>query len=381
MDTITLSKEIISKITEEQVLSIMKDLGAIPFRIKPKEIWFQTICHGGDSHKLCYFREGKDFYCYTNCGKMSLFKLVSNVKGIPFYKSVYYVAKYTNVSTRKIGFRTEQFNLCSKEIAQMEAIQEYKNKKRNKNNKPFNPTPIPVLHTNIMNFFEEVYYLGWIREGITIESMEKFGIKWYEQRKHIIIPHLNYNGDLVGIRRRTLNEEEIEHAKYMPETIENITYAHALGLNWYGLYQNKEAIQRSKTAIITEGEKSVLLSDSYFGKDSIAIATCGFSVSNWQCDMLEKLGVQKIYLAFDKDFDSLEFEDDFGNYKNQDSKDFKEYLRYYNKILKTGEKLSSFAKVEVLWDRQNLLKLKDSPFDKGKEVLGQLMKTAIPIIL
>ena len=211
--------------------------------------------------------------------------------------------------------------------------------------------------------------------------MEKFGIKWYEQRKHIIIPHLNYNGDLVGIRRRTLNEEEIEYAKYMPETIENITYAHALGLNWYGLYQNKEAIQRSKTAIITEGEKSVLLSDSYFGKDSIAIATCGFSVSNWQCDILEKLGVQKIYLAFDKDFDSLKFEDDYGNYINQKDKDFKEYLRYYNKILKTGEKLSSFAKVEVLWDRQNLLELKDSPFDKGKKVLGQMLKTAIPIIL
>ena len=381
MDTITLSKEIISKITEEQVLSVMKDLGVVPFRIKAKEIWFETICHGGDSHKLCYFREGKDFYCYTNCGKMSLFKLVSNVKGIPFYKSVYYVAKYANVTTRKAGFRTEQFNLCSKEIAQIQAIQEYKNKKRNKDKKPFNPTPIPVLYTNIMNFFEEVYYLGWIREGITIESMEKFGIKWYEQRKHIIIPHLNYNGDLVGIRRRTLNEEEIEYAKYMPETIENITYAHALGLNWYGLYQNKEAIQRSKTVIITEGEKSVLLSDSYFGKDSIAIATCGFSVSNWQCDMLEKLGVQKIYLAFDKDFDSLKFEDDYGNYINQKDKDFKEYLRYYNKILKTGEKLSGFAKVEVLWDRQNLLELKDSPFDKGKEVLGQMLKTAIPIIL
>lgn len=381
MDTITLSKEIISKITEEQVLSVMKDLGVVPFRIKAKEIWFETICHGGDSHKLCYFREGKDFYCYTNCGKMSLFKLVSNVKGIPFYKSVYYVAKYANVTTRKTGFRTEQFNLCSKEIAQIQAIQEYKNKKRNKDKKPFNPTPIPVLYTNIMNFFEEVYYLGWIREGIAIESMEKFGIKWYEQRKHIIIPHLNYNGDLVGIRRRTLNEEEIEYAKYMPETIENITYAHALGLNWYGLYQNKEAIQRSKTVIITEGEKSVLLSDSYFGKDSIAIATCGFSVSNWQCDMLEKLGVQKIYLAFDKDFDSLKFEDDYGNYINQKDKDFKEYLRYYNKILKTGEKLSGFAKVEVLWDRQNLLELKDSPFDKGKEVLGQMLKTAIPIIL
>ena len=84
MDTISLSKKIIGQITEEQILAIMKELGATPFRIKPKEIWFQTICHGGDSHKLCYFREGKDFYCYTNCGKMNLFRLIANVKSCLF---------------------------------------------------------------------------------------------------------------------------------------------------------------------------------------------------------------------------------------------------------------------------------------------------------
>ena len=380
MDTISLSKKIIEQITEEQILAIMKELGATPFRIKPKEIWFQTICHGGDSHKLCYFRDGKDFYCYTNCGKMNFFRLIANVKSVPFYKAVYFVAQRLNINNRK-GFTSNQFTLCSKEIAQLEAVQEYKKKKKAGRGNTFNPTPVPVLQTNIMDFFEDVYYLGWIREGISIETMRKFNIKWYEKRKHIIIPHVNIKGDLVGIRRRTLNEEEVEYAKYMPETIQNTTYAHALGLNLYGLYQNKETIKKSKAAILTEGEKSVLLSDTYFGEDSITVATCGFAISNWQRDMLESLGVKKIYLAYDKDFNPLDFEDEFGNYKQQGTEQFEEYQKYCNKILKIGEKLSTFAKVEVLWDRQNLLNLKDSPFDQGKDVLYKLLKDTLPIIL
>ena len=73
--------------------------------------------------------------------------------------------------------------------------------------------------------------------------------------------------------------------------------------------------------------------------------------------MLESLGVKKIYLAYDKDFNPLDFEDEFGNYKQQGTEQFEEYQKYCNKILKIGEKLSTFAKVEVLWDRQNLLNL------------------------
>ena len=38
----------------------------------------RTICHGGDSHKLCYFTKSKDFYCYTNCGRMPFFEFIKN---------------------------------------------------------------------------------------------------------------------------------------------------------------------------------------------------------------------------------------------------------------------------------------------------------------
>ena len=44
----------------------------------------------------------------------------------------------------------------------------------------------------------------------------------------------------------------------MPEFLEGRSYEHPLGLNLYGLYQNKNAIQKQRKAIIVEGEKSLI---------------------------------------------------------------------------------------------------------------------------
>ena len=47
--------------------------------------------------------------------------------------------------------------------------------------------------------------------------MQVFGIRWYELEKHIIIPHYNINGELVGIRRRSLQEKD-KNNKYIVHT-------------------------------------------------------------------------------------------------------------------------------------------------------------------
>ena len=160
-------------------------------------------------------------------------------------------------------------------------------------------------NANILNYFnDKIFYGGWIDEGISIETMQKFGIRWYEYEKHIIIPHFNIDGKLVGIRRRSLKPEDSKN-KYMPEFLDGEYFEHPLGLNLYGIYENQETIKKKKKAIIVEGEKSVLLSDSYYGNNSITVATCGFHVSDWQLQQLLKLGVKEIYLGFDKDFDIL----------------------------------------------------------------------------
>lgn len=360
------TQKILELITEEQILQIISEYGANPVKIKPNEIWFRTICHGGNSHKLCYFRNSKEFYCYTNCGKMNLFTFIMNIKDISFGEAVNFLKRKIGISSR-VGFQESSED--------KEGALYYLKKKRMKQttiNKDFNMTPIPTINDTILNYFEDIYYKGWIDEGITIPSMQKHNIKWYGLEKHIIIPHYNINGELVGIRRRTLQEQELrEGNKYMPETIQGIQYAHSLNMNLYGLDKNKKTIQLDKRVIITESEKSVLLSDSYYDNQSITVATCGFNISSWHKEVLMKLGVREIILAFDKDFDPLEFNKEN---INKESLEYKKYIRFCERLTKFSNLFHNQCKVSVLWDERNLLDIKDSPFDKGKQVFEELFK-------
>lgn len=352
---------IIENITEEQILDIMSDFGANPRVTKTKEIWFNTICHGGDSNKLCYFRDSKEFNCYTNCGKMNIFGLVMHVKNCTFYESIVFVGSKMGIGSRN-GFITKS-NGSKQELNKLD---KYINLRKHKE-KPLEH--LKKIKDYILKYFEnDVFYSGWIEEGISIESMEKYNIMWYELEKHIIIPHYNINNELIGIRRRSLQEKDKKN-KYMPEIIQGIEYGHSLGMNLFGLNINKDAIKKYKKVVIVESEKSVLLSDTYYGENSFVVATCGFNISNWQRDILLSLGIEEVILGFDKDFEIVNYED-----LEEDSQELLKYKRYVKRIYNLAYKFVPYCRTYVLWDNTNMLDKKDSPFDKGKEVLEILMK-------
>jgi hypothetical protein len=358
---------LIERITDTHVVNILKRFGAVPCRaVREKEIWFQTICHGGNSHKLCYYRESKSFYCYTNCGQMTLFNLVMKLKNCTFSESIKFVASEIGISNRQ-GFS----NRYNNQTLELNKIDKYIKLRR------FKKTVIENLvkiETNILDYFEDnVFYSGWIFEGISIETMILFGIRWYELEKHIIIPHHNSLGELIGIRRRSLQEKDIRN-KYMPEIIEGIQYNHSLNINLYGLYQHLNAIKKFKKIVIVESEKSVMLAHEYYGKDTFVVATCGFNISNWHRDMILSLGVEEVILGFDKDFELLDYEK-----HDENSAEYKKYQRYINRIYSLAHKFTAFCRTYVLWDTANLLERKDSPFDRGKDVLETLMKNKIEI--
>ena len=376
--------ELLKSVTTDVVINIMQENGSPVYyrtidRGSGQEcLWFRTICHGGDSHKLCYFTESKDFYCYTSCGRMPFFdfiKRLRNAKDSEFYsKVITYVAQKVGIKLRKErqGFDKDNDSVkeTKMEISEMESILEDRERRKNRIEHEITTFFNPV----ILNFFEDnVYYTGWVEDGISDHTMKKFGIRWWEPEKHIIIPHFNIDGKLVGIRRRSLKPEDSKR-KYMPEYLNGVLYDHPLGLNLYGLYENKEAIKRNKRAIIVEGEKSVLLSDTFYGKDSCTVATCGFNVSEWQLKMLLKLNVEEIYLGFDKDYDMSKEE----KYKKNELV-WKNYLRYKERLYTLGQRMSPFCKVFLLRDMDNILGIKDSPFDRGKEIFEELMRKKKPI--
>lgn len=379
--------ELLKLVTPAIVIEIMDENGA-PLNHTSTDgstgqrlLWFKTICHGGSKPKLCYFTKSKNFFCYTSCGAMSFFeciKRIRNVKDSDFYKDVVlYVANKLGVkqiSEKGFGtYRKDDRNDLRflEDKGSRTDWSAFQDKVKNQNDNISNPI---IPDETILDYFENKIYDGWLAEGISEKSMRKYGIRWYEYQKHIIIPHRNENGDLIGIRRRSLKPEDANN-KYMPEFIEGKDYGHSLGLNLYGLWENKEAIQRQGQAIIVEGEKSVLLSDTYFGRDSIAVATCGFSVSNRQANLLGNLNIGKVYLGFDKDFDEFNPKLVKGyNSVPATKRDFEMYLSKINSIAAKLEGMG-FA-VYIIKDREGDLGIKDSPFDKGKDICRKLIINA-----
>lgn len=217
--------------------------------------------------KLYYYKSNKLFHCYTGCGEsfniIGLFKKRYELLGINynFYKDI--VLKLTdsqNLITKPTFFQPyesdfEKYNYSKTKVT------------------------LPKLKPHLLNIYNFFSVPEWIADGIDEETMKTFNIRYDIKNNRIIIPHYDIQGNLIGIRGRALNEEDIELGKYRPVEIEGKIYKHPLGYNLYGLNLVKENISRYKVALIAEGEKSVLQYNTMYGFErNICVAACGSSI-------------------------------------------------------------------------------------------------------
>ena len=370
-------RDLLPRITEDVIIDMLTEYGSPVYgdgetSEGQRYLIFRTVCHQGSSHKLYYYTETKTFHCYTNCGTMTVFDFVSKMNGFgedEFYRSVQYVAD-------KVGYQPPAFQTgfnAADEISvrkindiirDMEGLE-------NKKGRFERPEITKFYDRALLNKFDKnTFYQGWLDEGMSYQTLHKYEICYYWDKQHIIIPHVNIKNDLVGIRRRSLDLKDINN-KYMPEYINGMFCDHPLGLNLYGLYQNQKEIARRKTAIIFEGEKSVLLSDTYFEDRSIAVATCGFNISDWQINALAKLGVDTVYIAFDKDFDITK-----ESLYSRNAEIYGNYQAYRRRLRNLVDKMLPLFTVKVILDSKKLLEEKDSPIDRGKDNFLQLVQSA-----
>lgn len=348
-------KELKESLSNEDIISLLTALGADRYNDKDSHIIFPTICHNVDpssaSMKLYYYKEDKLFHCYTGCGESfdiyGLFKKWYAVRGIENYS-------FKELIYDKIVDRTNFVD--SGEDAYISKKEKYGVKKLRNLQKPF--------LDEVLEVFDKRYPEEWLAEGISKEAMDKFNILFSMSRNQIIIPHYDINERLVGIRGRLLNEEEARlYGKYMPVFIEDTVYKHRLMFNLYGINKNKEAIKRKRAAIIFESEKSVLKYESMFDTN-ISVAVCGSSISKPQIDLLVGLGVENIVVAFDKEYEQL------GTKKAEE---------YFMKLMRLCEKYKQHMNISFMYDRESLLKEKDSPIDLGKKVFLRLLEKRVEV--
>lgn len=344
-------KGIIDGLRDEDITKLMYELGADRHKETSNEIIFPTICHNTNSEeasmKLYYYKDTHLFYCYTNCEKLSIFKFLEEyykTRDIEFdwYKDIYKVVINCSASQGNAAPINRLTNLRER----YQRPSEYNFKEYNK---------------GVLDTFTQFYPPEWLNDGITRAAMDKFNILYSISQNKIIIPHYSVDNRLIGIRGRALNKDEVENVgKYMPVKIEDTWYKHPLSFNLYGLNLNKENIKQRRVVFIFEGEKSVLQFEDFI-QPNCAAAVCGSNFSKFQLKLLLKeCQPLEIVLCFDKE------EDNHG-------------YKYFNKLKSICEKYKNYCDFSFIYDTENLLRLKDSPTDRGEEVFNKLVERRVKI--
>lgn len=354
------TKDIIESITLLDVKDFLESLGVDQIEVNEEKQYLicPTICHNplheAESMKLYWYQNNKIFRCYTECNEaMSIFELYKR-----YMELNYYTVTLDEAENYVKQFLKHIVSAAKPHMKFAELVTKYQY-----------TTQIPVLTEypkGALDCFIKYYHPSWLKDGITKEAMDKFDIRFSVTQNKIIIPHYDINGRLVGIRGRAIDPQEIEEfGKYRPVQIGDILYTYPLQFNLYGIYEHQQGIRARRSAIIAEGEKSVILDNEYYGEYSNCVACCGSTFNKYQISLLtDILGVNEIVIALDKEYI------DWRDGKAQ---------KYRKKIEAMCNKYKHKVSFSYIWDFDNILKEKDSPFDRGKEIFEYLYKTRVKV--
>ena len=325
----------------------------------------QTICHnppGEGSRKLYYYRNTDLFQCYTGCGTFDVFELLQKVAKIQWNKeydlndAVRYIAikfglaGYADIDDQESLIDWQTFNAYDR-------IDDIEVKDYHVELKAYDPIILTRLNY-------KVKIKPWLKEGISQEALNQALIGYFPPTGQITIPHFDINNHFVGLRGRTLVQEDAErYGKYRPMKICNVQYNHPLGMNLYNINNSKENIKQAGLAIVYESEKSCMKYQSFFGIDNdISVACCGSNISAYQVQLLLDCNCKEMVIAFDRQWEE----------KNND-----EYKHWIKNLEKLNNRYKNELTVSIIYDRNMLTGYKDAPVDKDKEVFLKLFKERV----
>lgn len=344
-------EQIVKDLKDEEVIRLMYELGADRHEETDNYIIFPTICHNENateaSMKLYYYKDTHLLYCYTEDGPMSIYKFLEN-----YYKTRNIEYNWGQDILKVVFQCSAATKLTTKETIFKQSLKDKYRKRQSIQLAAYSP--------NVLESFVKQYPIEWLEDNISAGAMDKYNIRYSISQNKIIIPHYDINNRLVGIRGRALNESEIAYAKYAPVKIEDIVYKHKLSLNLYGLNHNWKNIKELGICYIAESEKAVLQSE-LFGEKNCTVAICGSSLNIYQIKLLmQHCQPKEIVLCLDKE--ELPGED-----------------KYFYKLWDMCSKYKLYTNMSFIYDRENLLNLKDSPFDRGRNIFNKLLEKRVKV--
>ena len=364
-----------NSLTLEQIESILYALGSeeVDRDEGSDTIMTNTICHNehGGKLKLWYNNNLKSFRCFTGCGghNYTIFNLiiqVFSVKGvtISFTEALGWLKEHLGISDdishkgfgSTVGGKTTDAPTKREELVVFELL-ERAEEKLSKEQKPL----VYYNENHLSQFAYHGAHSSFTNDNISIDAMDKFSIMSDRIQNAMIIPHRYYkNGAIIGIISRNLNSRQIDKGfKYIPYSNSQTSYKFPKHQNLYGVWENRKAIQSLGKVSIFEAEKSVLQCESYYGERNHAVALGGGSLDDLQIDILIESSVKVVHICLDKDYESV---------------DSLQGVNVLNNMVKMAKRLIAYFTVFIVYDSENLLEEKDSPSDKGVEVLNTLFE-------
>lgn len=182
----------------------------------------------------------------------------------------------------------------------------------------------------------------FLHDGISSEIQEEFEVSFDVIDNRVVFPIKNKNGEIVSFKGRSNDPDYLKKGipKYM-------YYSHIDARRYlFGLYENRRYIEECGDCIILEAEKGVMQCCSFEVRN--VISTSKKSISEFQVKSILKLGTS-VTLAYDKDVSEEEI--------------YRECIKF-----------KGLCDVYYILDKDDLLKGKESPCDKGLEIWNRLYK-------
>jgi len=226
----------------------------------------------------------------------------------------------------------------------IDPLEIFKKVKRKRNK--VNIDDIEIYNSEIIEEYEPVLYIDWLKEdGIVEFTRKKFNIGYSYKQKRIIIPIRYWAGeedDYIGIIGRTTvkNYDLFDIPKYYP------LKQYPKGINLYGLQENYKTIQEAGYVCVYESEKGVLKRHSRL--DGTGVAVGSHNLSDEQVKILIGINVN-IVICYDKDIPLKHIRS--------------ECSRFYG-----------IRNVFYIYDKYDLLGEKDSPGDMNNKIFNYLLK-------
>lgn len=333
-----------------EVFDYLTNMGIRGMWLDENTLVFETCCHnhcGEGSLKMYYYDNTKLFNCYTGCGRFDIFELLSKMSVIENNEELSVVEAIDQYLETK-GFVT---------VGKSDSLNGTP-----ESDKEYIPPTINYYTFNEYLQLPRVIVNDWEREGISAQTQRRYNIRYSYSSSGITLPHVDENNQLMGIRQRLINPQDImEYGKYRPWMRKGVMYSSPLSFYLFGLQFNSSNIKRVKKAFVMEGEKSCLKGEDMLGyRDNVVVASFGMHFSRHQYEKLKSLGAEEIVFGFDRQF------------VERGDKEYLALMKIYKSISDRYESLDANIKFSFMIDTELITDYKDAPVDKGFDALMSL---------